>query len=368
MALFTKAESTSAYLKAGFLGFAGSGKTFTATHLAIGLAKLINERQLKEAGRPIFFLDTETGSDYVTHRVREAGLELYAAKTRAFVDLLEAIGECEKAGSVLIIDSITHFWREFTEAYMKKRNRSRLEFQDWNVLKGEWGRFTDRFVNSSAHIIMCGRAGHEYDNEVNEDTGKREVVKTGIKMKAEGETGYEPSVLVLMEREMDVRTNAVTRSAYVMKERFGVIDGKVFKNPTFADFLPHIERLNLGGHQLGVDTARNSNEIFGPDGDTQWAYRKKQLAICLEEIQEEIVKMYPGQSAGDKKGKADLVEQLFGTRSWSAVGDKRLEDLQAARDRLWVISRGHPYGQAAPLPVEPIEDSDKIPHEATVAA
>src|ERR1700741_714551 len=98
MSLFKKAESTSAYLKAGFLGGPGSGKTYTATKLAIGISKLINEKQLKEAGRPIFFIDSETGSDYVTPTIHAEGLEIYSAKTRAFVDLLEGIKECEQSG------------------------------------------------------------------------------------------------------------------------------------------------------------------------------------------------------------------------------------------------------------------------------
>jgi len=36
-----------------------------------------------------------------------------------------------------------------------------------------------------------------------EESGKKNLEKTGIKMKAKGELGYEPSLLVLMEREMD---------------------------------------------------------------------------------------------------------------------------------------------------------------------
>src|SRR3954463_10191591 len=67
MALFTKAEITSAYLKMGLMGFAGSGKTFTATDTAIGMIKLMREVGI-DKGRPMFFLDTETGSDWVKHQ------------------------------------------------------------------------------------------------------------------------------------------------------------------------------------------------------------------------------------------------------------------------------------------------------------
>lgn len=363
MTLFKKAESTSAYLKAGFLGFAGSGKTFTATQLAIGLAKLINERKLKEAGRPIFFLDTETGSDYVTDRVRSAGLELYTAKTRAFVDLLEAIRECEQSGSVLIIDSITHFWREFTDAYRKKKNRTRLEMLDWATLKTEWGRFTDSYVNSNTHIVMCGRAGFEYEHEVDEVSGKKEMIKSGVKMKAEGETGYEPSILVLMEREMDVRTNTIVRTAHILKERFGVIDGKHIGNPTFEDFLPHVQRLNLGGAQLGVDTTRDSTELFNDEGDTRWRYEQRQKDIALDEIKEEIQKFCGyGQDATTKQTKADLLNEIAGTRSWAKVEAMKWPQLQVVRDALWMRVYGHAYGSQPAIAVPaaaPI--SDDIP-------
>jgi hypothetical protein len=363
MTLFKKAENTSAYLKAGFLGFAGSGKTYTATQVAIGLAKLMEEKGLKEAGRPIFFLDTETGSDYVTPKIREAGLEIFTAKTRAYLDLLTAIDECEKAGSVLIIDSITHFWREFVESYQRRKEVNYLDFQDWNFLKGSqgWGKFSDRYVNSSVHIIMCGRAGYEYDMETNAK-GKKEQVKSGIKMKAETETGFEPSLLVLMERETNLKTNKVNRTAYVLKERFGVIDGKEFADPTFQSFRPHIDLLNLGGSQLGVDNTRNSDSMFSHDGDdSKWKYEQRQKEIALEEIKEEINKHVGyGQDQETKKGKAELLEKIAETRAWAKVEGMKWVQVKMVRDALWMITRGHPYG-GAPM-VE--EAANEIPYDA----
>ncbi len=162
MGLFARAEITSAYLKMGLMGFAGSGKTFTATETAIGLVKLMRDLGIDQ-GRPMFFLDTETGSDWVKPRIEAAGIDLYTAKTRAFADLLAAVSEAERLSCLLLVDSITHFWKELCETYMKTKKRTRLQFDDWGFLKGEWGKFTDLFVNSGLHIIICGRAGYEYD-------------------------------------------------------------------------------------------------------------------------------------------------------------------------------------------------------------
>ncbi|PUY05636.1 AAA family ATPase, partial [Cronobacter sakazakii] len=155
MALFQRATNTQAFLKAGIMGFAGDGKTYTASELAIGLVLLMRQRGLEMGDKPVMFLDTETGSDWVKPRFDAENIELYTAKTRAFVDLLAAVNEAEQSGSVLIIDSISHFWTCLCDEYATRRKRKRgLEFSDWAWLKQEWRRFTDRFVNSQSHIII----------------------------------------------------------------------------------------------------------------------------------------------------------------------------------------------------------------------
>jgi hypothetical protein len=91
MNLFKPAETTSAFLKMGFMRFAGSGKTYTASSTAIGLIRHMRELNLPAANKPLFFLDTEKGSDWVARKIKDAGVELYTAKTRAFADLLAAV-------------------------------------------------------------------------------------------------------------------------------------------------------------------------------------------------------------------------------------------------------------------------------------
>lgn len=98
MALFQRATNTQAFLKAGIMGFAGDGKTYTASELAIGLVLLMRQRGLEMGDKPVMFLDTETGSDWVKPRFDAENIELYTAKTRAFVDLLAAVKEAEQSG------------------------------------------------------------------------------------------------------------------------------------------------------------------------------------------------------------------------------------------------------------------------------
>jgi len=361
MTIFKKAENTQAYLKAGFMGFAGSGKTFTATQTAIGLVQYLKDKKLPEGDRPVYFLDTETGSSYVKQWFDKAGIELLTAKTRAFSDLIPAVLEAEKNGSVLIIDSLTHFWREFTETYARKLKRTKLQFQDWNYLKTEWGKFTDAYINSNLHFILCGRAGYEYDYFTDED-GKKELEKTGIKMKAETETGYEPSLLVLMEREMNVNDNSVQRTAYILKERFDIIDGKSFKNPNFTTFLPHIELLNLGGQQIGVETSRTSAEMIPENGRNEFRYKEEQKEIILEKLQALFTKAgFSGQSKEGKLQVITMLEHHFGTPSW-----KELEvsfSVEALRKGYLTIE--HEFAEQNQKFIDELDETRKIPTKTT---
>lgn len=358
MALFKKAEQNAAFLKMGLLGFAGAGKTWTACLVAKGLVELSRKKGLAYAEKPVMFLDTENGSDYVTADFEAAGIELMVAKTRAFSDLKAAMKEAEANASVLIIDSITHFWTEFTEAYAKVKNRKRgLEFQDWAFLKKEWRQgLTEPYLNSNLHIIMNGRAGYEYEH-FTDDAGKKQLEKSGIKMKAEGELGFEPSLLVLMERDTNPDTGKVTRTAVVMKDRFRSLDGKEIPNPTFKHFLPHIEKLNLGGQQGQIDTSRTSEAMIEPE---QYDRRRTDREIVLDYITNLGTKHF-GSSADDKRRKLEILDAAFGTSSWTEI-EKRLslEDLQMGFDRMHLQLEGKPgrYGTIG----EPVDD--EIPAHA----
>lgn len=325
------------YLKAGIQGFAGSGKTFTATEIAIGM------RDYLKLEGPIAFFDTEGGSEYIAGKVKkETGQDLIGVRSHAFADLLATVRDAEKEGvSVLLVDSISHVWEELKSSHLqrvnenlKRRNRParyNLEFQDYGPLKLKWAEWTVAFLNSRLHIIFCGRAGFTYDHETNEDTGKKELKKTGTKMKAESEFGYEPSLLIEMERVAVLNGNkgAFTHRATILKDRFDEINGDQFDNPGFKTFLPHIAKLKPGAY-APIDTSIKTEPLIDEEGNDD---RRRREILC-EEIQGEIVDMYPGQSAVEKKAKADLIFENFNTRSWTAVEGMRLEVLKDGLARI----------------------------------
>ena len=322
------AVNDQAFLKAGLLGFAKAGKSYTASLIAIGLHRYIKSK------KPVAFLDTETGSAYVLPMFKEAGIELLTAKSRAFVDLLDIGRKAASQCDILIIDSITHFWVELVKAYMLRMGRKRLRVQDWGPIKDEWQSYTDFYINSRLHILMCGRAGWEYDFREDEE-GNTEIQKTGIKMKAESDMSFEPSLLIEMEkvREKTGRVGQeIIHRAWIVGDRFHDLTGKSFDNPTFESFLTHVKKLNLGGEHLGVDTSGSSKDLFdSPDGRSNIHKRRE---IALECIENEIKKAVPGRSDKDQQQKIKILEDTFGTNSWTAISDLHPDKLEAGLKKI----------------------------------
>lgn len=324
-----------AYLKMGVMGEAGSGKTHTSTLVAIGLVQYLRERKIAGSERPAFMLDTENGSSWIKPMFEAAGIELQVAKTRAFKDLVPAVREAEKNASVLLIDSVTHFWEELKDSYLsvlserRKRAVTELEFQDWAYIKGQWKRFSDAFVISNLHCILCGRLGWEYEQTVNE-RGKKQIEKSAVKMQAEKGLGYEPNILVWMERDMDLQSKVTTRSATILKDRSRRLDGKQYDNPSFATFMPHVEFMALGGKHESVDLSRSSEDTMPETEEGKRDTTSIRREIEIEEIQATFADAIPGKTADDQKRKRELLLQCFNTRSWTEI--EKLMPLEHLRE------------------------------------
>lgn len=328
MGLLRKATNDTAAAKIGLYGEAGSGKTRTATEIAIGLAKA-------SSNAPIAFYDSEGGSDFMLSICRRAGIELFVAKARAFADLMEFMREAREASAIIIVDSISHTWDDLRESYEKKLKREKgLEIWDWGVIKPAWRQFTTEFLTSPCHAIVCGRAASIYEQVYNEARGKTEVQVVGTKMKTEKETAYEPSLLIEMER---ARRNGSSNDAHVIatvvKDRSDQLDGQSFPDPTYETFAPFFRELNIGGEHRPTDASRNSEHMFStPDNAIE---RKRQVEITLEKIRDAFVLADIGaQSKDDKKRMKELLISAFGTSAWSEVENMRLEAMQTGLVRL----------------------------------
>lgn len=344
MSRFKLATARPTHLKAAFMGFQGGGKTYSAVKLAIGLIQLMRKKGVPGAEKPVFMLDTERGYLWIKPLFDAAGIELQVDESRAFADLKADMADAIDNASLLLIDSITAHWIEFCEAYKIKKKRSRgLEFQDWGYLKEEWRKgFTEPFLNSPLHTIFCGRAGFTYDHYT-DDSGKKQIEKSGVKLKAEGELGFEPNLLVYMEREQDPETSVISHVAHILKDRRSdakSLDGKSFPNPTFGTFLPHIEYLDLGGATSGVDISRSSVAMIPVD------VRRENNAtlreVVIEEIKNLLSDTYEGRSDAAQRAKREAIEKHLAP-TWKEVESlMSLDELRIGFNNLHLDITGKP--------------------------
>jgi hypothetical protein len=221
-------------------------------------------------------------------------------------------------------------WENFLEAYRNQKKRTFLQFQDWGIIKPLWKKkFSDKFVTANCHIIFTGRAGYEYEDEVMEDDNgrkRREIHKSGIKMKAENETAYEPDLLVLMSRHEDILGDEkkVWREAMIIKDRTTLIDGKTFKNPTFSDFEPFVLQMLDGSIK---ETAPEDQELNFKDHEHQINSNKKQRDIALDKIKSYFELMQIGTGKAEKSLKVKILIAAFGTPSWQEIESLQFKDL-----------------------------------------
>jgi hypothetical protein len=229
MAGFRKAKAEQAALKMGVYGPPGSGKTFTSLLIAEGIAKLTKKR--------VALVDTEHGSDFYcqavpTRSIHPEAFDFDALYTRSITETMAALRSLstDEYGMV-IIDSITHLWQACMEAYSGGRTRAdTIPMHAWGRIKKPYKELMTFALSSPMHVIICGRQGVEY--ATNEETEELQAI--GVKMKAEGETPYEPHILIRMEAIKPKKTNEKAMIvAYAEKDRTGVLAGRSFIDPTF---------------------------------------------------------------------------------------------------------------------------------------
>jgi hypothetical protein len=350
---FFDQEGQAGALKAGFMGFGKSGKTYTATLL------MCAAREVLGLAGPLAMFDTESGSLYIKEVVEElTGKKLLVKRARDLQTLVDFGKHCQAEGVAgAIVDSITHPWRELCDSYLKQVNEARkkknwnplskLEFQHWGPIKERWAAWTDFYLTSDLSIAICGRAGFEFDNETNED-GRRELVRTGVKMKTEGETGYEPSLLVYMEAEQNLLERekgqpVIYRNATILGDRFRELDGQIKDFRAMGSvrkdyeavrefFMPHLSRLH--GTHTAVDTQSRTHFAMTPAGEDQGHAERAERTILCEEIQHLLITKWPGQTAAEKKARVDVVCQVFGRPSWSYVETLSSGVLRDGKERI----------------------------------
>jgi hypothetical protein len=279
MAGFRKAAAQQAALKMGIYGPAGSGKTLTSLLIAEGLANV--------TGKRIAFVDTERGTDFycqpvAARSVHPDAFDFDALYTKSLTETLSAIKGIDPAQhGVVVLDSVTHLWEAAIGAYSgRKTSAETIPMHAWGKIKKPYKELMAFLLSSPMHVIFCGRQGTEY--ATNEET--EELKAVGVKMKAEGETPYEPHILIRMESQRPGKSNEVAKIiAYAEKDRTGILSGRSFVNPTFDTLCKPLLHL-LGNVQAHVATTDETASVDAEELAEQDRQRAAQSASHLREF------------------------------------------------------------------------------------
>jgi hypothetical protein len=347
MSIFKEAIVEQSAAKVGIFGRQGAGKTTTAALMAIGFSKTFHQNA------PVYFFDTESGSDFVVDLFKAEGVKLIHGKSRSFKDMRAGLTEADATGAcAYLVDSYTHPWQELVSTFKAKSKRKKLEMHHQDELKTLWRGWTDQMLASPAHCLLAGRLGFEWGEEDDEETGGRKLIKLGSKLKGESDAGYEPHLLIEMEqlqgadtrmKKTRTKKGSSEHHAYVLKDRWRSLSGRMFTFKTLNDykpgdykkvfdpFLPHWGKLTIGGAHSSIDASRTSEDLFdGPGGHSVYAERQRRKEIATEEVQAMLVKVWPGQDAASKAAKQAAIKQLFGVYAWRSVEEKSLEEAERA--------------------------------------
>ena len=276
MAGFRKAKAEQAAIKMGLYGPAGSGKTLTALLLAEGLAKL--------SGKRIAYIDTEHGTDFYCQSVKARAVhpdsfDFDAIYTRSITEVLQACrGLKESDYSVLVLDSVTHLWEAAMAAYGGKLTKAgTIPFHAWGKIKKPYKDLMSWMLGSPIHVIICGRQKNLYE----EDEETEELKQVGVTMRAEGETPYEPHILIRMEALKPSKTQERAQVvAFAEKDRTGVLAGRSFVNPTFDMLCKPLLGL-LGATQASVPGSDETASIDAEQLAKEETQRAEQSSEAL---------------------------------------------------------------------------------------
>lgn len=286
MVSFGPPQPANSGVKMAIFGPTGSGKTFTTLLFAEGLAKL--------SGKKVAYVDTEHGTDLYAKRIAERAVHpepfvFDALYTRSLSDTLAAVESLDPSKyGVVVLDSMTHLWQAAQDAYEGKRvgkAGEKIPFGAWDSIKRPYKRLIDVLISGPFHVFILGRQRTLYE----EIDG--ELKKTGVGMKAEGDTPYEPTFCLRMEKVKDTADPLKSHIvAGVEKDRSGILEGRVWINPNFDTIKPLLPYLcDAPATQEDEEERIAKDGELIEDADAKAAKKQEKSSGLLANFQAEIL-------------------------------------------------------------------------------
>jgi hypothetical protein len=325
------------FIKASFGGMPGSGKTTSGSDFAAGAYLDM------KCTKPLLYIDNEKGSRFLVPFFKSQNIPTYVKETAHLGDILDAMKLLASHEiDMLFIDSLSKVWYQFVRDYKVANRVTFMTLEHWGKILPEWQeKFSDPFAALEGSIVFTGRGGFSYTKEDDQKdeqgntTKKGAFVQSGVKMKLAGETPFEPDFNVWMDLRQEVKKGKVIQwhEAQILKDRNRdpktTLDGKTFKNPTYANFKPVISFIL--GTVLGEVAGPTNTTNLAPSEDYEYQRRKNAREIELEKVKAEFDKQGFGTSKEDKQLKVLIVEKCFGTSSWAEI--EKMDPKQLAIQR-----------------------------------
>ncbi|MFL5340377.1 MAG: sigma-70 family RNA polymerase sigma factor [Gemmataceae bacterium] len=129
-----------------------------------------------------------------------------------------------------MIDSVSHVWDTCKAAYGGRLNRNgAIPFQAWTAIKRPYKELLHLLLSSPVHVLIYGRQAVDYGA----DEASGELKNLDFRMRVEGETAYEPDVLLRLEAHKSGPKQPAVPLAHVEKDRTGVLAGKTIEWPSY---------------------------------------------------------------------------------------------------------------------------------------
>ncbi len=189
-----KSSRQKAKIRLALQGPSGSGKSYSALLIAVGLCKSFEK---------VAVIDTENhSSELYSHLGGFNVVNLEAPFTTE--RYIEAIQLCERSGmEVILIDSITHQWDGVGGILQTHASMQGNSFTNWGKLTPRHNAFVQAILQSSCHVIVTIRSKQDY--ALSEKNGKQVPEKIGLKGVTREGMDYEMTLVF----NLDIKHNAV---------------------------------------------------------------------------------------------------------------------------------------------------------------
>lgn len=207
---FKKATKEKAKLRLAIFGPSGAGKTFSALRLSTGL------------GGSIAVIDTERGS--ASKYADRFGFDVLDLPQKDIATYLAAIKAAGQAGyDVLIIDSLSHAWKELLEEVerLAKAKYKGNTWSAWSEGTPKQNKMVDAILSYPGHVIVTMRSKTEWTTE---DTGNGKSKPVRVGLAPEQGKGIEYEFDLLMELSVD-------HVCHVIKDRTGKFQDAILEKP-----------------------------------------------------------------------------------------------------------------------------------------